>query len=128
MKRIERFRAYLLVAILALTVVPGTATAETAANEAGIGVVSALASLIYGPTKIVYASLGLVFGGLAWGLSGGDSDVLSAVVTPAVRGDYVITPSHMRGERQIEFMGQNPDYRASQVATMDDEPLVEDDY
>jgi hypothetical protein len=54
---------------------------------------------------------GLLFGGLAWGLSGGDADVLRAVVTPAVRGDYVVTPSLLRGDRPIEFFGKDPQYR-----------------
>ena len=73
--------------------------------------VSALATLLYGPVKVIYAASGLIFGGLAWGLSGGDGDVLRAVMTPAVRGDYVITPSILRGERPLEFFGRSPEYR-----------------
>ena len=75
--------------------------------------------------KMVYALCGLVFGGMAWGLSGGDSDVMLAVVTPSVRGDYVVTPSHLRMERRLEFFGSDPEYRA-QTAMMDDDVLVED--
>ena len=33
-----------------------------------------------------------------------------AVITPAVRGDYVVTPAHLRGERELEFIGRDPDY------------------
>jgi len=27
-----------------------------------------------------------------------------------VRGDYVVTPSHLRGERELEFLGRDPNY------------------
>lgn len=136
MKIIERVRAGLLAGVLALTLAPATATAESMPNEAGIGALSALSSLLYGPTKLVYATTGLLFGGIAWGLSGGDSDVLAAVVTPAVRGDYVVTPAHVRMERNLEFFGQDPAYRPvpSQTALLDgppvveEMPLIEDDY
>jgi len=110
----KRLRAGLLAGILALGVAPGVAQAadDGLTNEAGIGTLSALATLIYGPTKIVYAVLGTVFGGIAWGLSGGDHDVMMAVVTPAVRGDYVVTPGVVRREDRLEFFGKDPEYRA----------------
>jgi hypothetical protein len=66
--------------------------------------------------KVLYAGMGLLVGGFAWGLSGGDSNVLHAVITPAVRGDYVITPPLLRGERPIEFFGRDPEYRDHSVA------------
>ena len=131
MKRSARFRAGLLAGILASSLAPGVATAgDSIANEAGIGALSALTSLVYGPVKIVYATTGLLIGGIAWGLSGGDSDVLSAVLTPAVRGDYVITPAHLRQDRSLEFFGQDPAYRtsAARTAMRDQGPLIEDDY
>ena len=106
-----RFRSVLLVAALAVSIQSGPAfAAADTASEAGIGVGAALCSLLYGPVKIVYATLGLVFGGMAWGLSGGDSDVMDAVVTPAVRGDYVVTPAILRGEEPLEFIGRRPGY------------------
>ncbi len=130
MRKIVRYRAGLLAGILALTEAPGAPVAnDSAANEAGIGALSALSSLVYGPVKIVYATTGLLIGGIAWGLSGGDSDVLTAVVTPAVRGDYVVTPAHVRMERGLEFFGQDPAYRmSSRTVMLDEDPLIEDDY
>lgn len=90
--------------------------ANDTAREAGVGVGSAFASLLYAPTKLVYATLGLVFGGLAWGLSGGDADVKNAVILPAVRGDYVVTPAVIRGEEKLEFVGRRPGYgRGDQI-------------
>jgi hypothetical protein len=112
----------LLVGVSVLVLAPQAALAEgeRIESEAGFGALSALCTLIYSPVKVVYAVGGLLVGGLAWGLSGGDGDVLRAVVTPAVRGDYVITPSLLRGERPIEFFGRDPAYRTD--APADAEP------
>jgi len=102
--------------LVALTIAfqgsPAFAGNDTA-REAGIGVASAFSSLLYGPVKVVYATLGVVLGGLAWGLSGGDSDVKNGVIMPAVRGDYVITPSILKGEERLEFVGRRPGYSRS---------------
>lgn len=110
----HRARHALLVCVVALVLVPQSVRAEddSIESEAGLGALSALATLVYGPVKVVYAAGGLIIGGIAWGLSGGDGDVLRAVVTPAVRGDYVITPSILRGERRLEFFGKDPQYRS----------------
>lgn len=128
MKNEIRVRAAALVCVLAIGLAPATALAgEKMYNEAGLGMASALTSLVYGPVKIVYASCGLVFGGLAWGLSGGDSTVMHAVLTPSVRGDYVITPSILTMQRKLEFMGREPGYREIQHASVA-EPVVQEDY
>ena len=98
--------------ILAVAAAPTAALAEQdsgLSNEAGIGALSALSTLLYGPVKLTYATLGLMIGGAAWGLSGGDPQVLDSVVTAAVRGDYVVTPEHLRGEKPLEFFGRAPE-------------------
>jgi hypothetical protein len=108
----RRRRALALVAALALLWSAGPArAAEDMSSEGGMGALAAISTLLYAPAKLVYATCGLIFGGAAWGLSGGDSSVLSAVVTPAVRGDYVVTPGILRGERGLEFFGRDPSYR-----------------
>ena len=109
--RSRRLRVALLTALLAITLQAGPAWAESQAAEAGIGTAAALTSLIYGPVKVIYATLGLLIGGIAWGLSGGDSDVMNAIITPAVRGDYVVTPDMLRGRDDLEFIGRDPAYR-----------------
>ena len=103
------------------------AQADTA-SEAGWGIGSALSSLVYAPVMVVYAILGTVFGGLAWGLSGGDSEVFNAVIIPSVRGDYVVTPSHLRGEQPLAFLGRAPGYDEPQPAIVqqDDPPAYGD--
>lgn len=105
--------------ILAVMAAPTAAWSEEEglSSEAGIGALSALSTLIYGPVKITYAALGLVIGGTAWGLSGGDQVVLDSVITAAVRGDYVVTPEHIRMERGLEFYGKEPRYREVQHAS-----------
>ena len=110
MIRLNSIRVIALLGVLVVALQAGPVRAEDGATEAGVGTAAAVSSLIYGPVKIVYAVLGVVFGGFAWGLSGGDSEVMTAVISPAVRGDYVVTPSHIRGEKSLEFFGQRPDY------------------
>jgi len=123
---IKRLKAACLAGVLALTIAPGVAFAEEGTSaEGGMGALSALSSLVYGPVKLAYATCGLIFGGIAWGLSGGDADVMHAVVTPSVRGDYVVTPFHLRMERRLEFFGSDPAYRP-QTAMVRDEVMEED--
>ena len=100
----RRLRAALLSGCLTVTLGALPAHASNAA-EVGWGVGSALSTVVYGPLKLVYATMGLAFGGLGWALSGGDPAVADAVIAPAVGGDYVVTPAHLRGERRLSFVG-----------------------
>ena len=96
------------VCALAVAAVPTAAIAEQGtAEEAGIGVASGLGSLLYSPVKIAYAVGGTVVGGLAWIFSAGDNDVAVPIWNRAVRGDYVLTTQHIRGEQPIEFIGRD---------------------
>jgi len=104
---------------LAVSASPALASGNDLAQEGGTGALAALATLIYGPVKIVYATGGLIFGGLAYAFSGGNMDVLNAVLTPAVRGDYVITPKVVVGDGEWHFLGQDPRYRDEYVASED---------
>jgi hypothetical protein len=120
----KRLQTAALACILAIALHSGPARAQddSLQSEAGTGALAAVSTLLYGPTKVVYAGMGLVFGGIAWGLSGGDGEVMRAVVTPSVRGDYVVTPNHLRGERALEFFGRTPGYRTDRgVAAAPDE-------
>ncbi len=110
MIRLNAMRVTVMVGVLVFALHANPVRADVGAGEAGTGAAAAISSLVYGPVKIVYAVLGLVFGGFAWGLSGGDTEVMTAVVSPAVRGDYVVTPSHIRGEERLQFIGRRPDY------------------
>ena len=110
MKQSVRRGALVIVLVLLLGTHSSVAQVETESNKAGYSALSALTSLIYAPVKIAYAIGGGIIGGFAWLLSAGDHQVMYAVITPAVRGDYVVTPAHLRGERELEFIGRDPDY------------------
>ena len=99
--------------VLGAPMTGAAAEVSDAANEGGLGVAAALASVVYGPLKVVYSLGGTVVSGFAWVFSAGDSEVATTVLTRAVRGTYVITPAALRGEEEIEFIGRLPEYRAS---------------
>lgn len=103
-----------MVTVLAAPVYGQTAdsTQEAAepsmSSEAGYGVGAALASVLYIPAKVTYAGLGLLTGGLGYVLSGGRADVANNIIYPAVGGNYVVTPSHLKGTEPIYFVGASP--------------------
>jgi hypothetical protein len=115
MNQFNAARLALLVGAFALVFQAGPAQADLDASEAGAGFASGLATLVYSPVKVVYSVLGVVFGGISYGLSGGDSDVMQAVMTPAVHGDYVLTAEHIKLERPLEFFGRDPGYQEEVV-------------
>jgi hypothetical protein len=89
---------------------PVGARAESAGREFGIGATCALGNLFYGPVKLLYASGGGLIAGAAWLFSGGDGEVAGPILDASVRGDYVIMPDHLRGQRDLEFVGRNPEH------------------
>ena len=115
MIRLNAMRFTVMLGALVLVLQASPASAESKGTSAGLGTAAVLSSLVYGPAKMVYSIVGVVFGGIAWGLSGGDTEVMTAVISPAVYGDYVVTPSHIRGEEHLEFIGRRPEYREDTV-------------
>ena len=115
MIRINAMRVTVMLGVLVLLLQASPASADSKGASVGLGSAAVISSLVYGPVKMAYSIVGVVFGGIAWGLSGGDTEVMSAVITPAVRGDYVVTPSHLRGEEHLEFIGRQPEYREDMV-------------
>jgi hypothetical protein len=102
----------LAVALVCTAVIgaPSPARAEDAPErnimmQYGLGVGSVLCSLVYGPTKVVYATLGSLTGGLAFLLTGGRTDVSREIIQPAIRGDYIVTPEHLTFNQPLEFVG-----------------------
>ena len=122
----KRFRKQVAgaVAVVGIALAPGTAAAESEAatigKDFGLGLGSMVTSLLYGPAKIIYATGGCIVGGFAWVFSGGDNETARTVVMPAVRGDYVVTPAILRGERPLEFYGREPGYEQDTVAAKPD--------
>jgi hypothetical protein len=104
-----------LIAAALLSVAVAGAPAAARADEApernimlhyGLGVGAVLATLIYGPVKVVYATLGSITGGLAYLLTGGRLDVPREIIQPAIRGDYVVTPEHLTFNQPLLFVGK----------------------
>ena len=77
-------------------------------EEAGYGVGAALASIFYIPAKVTYAGLGLLTGGVGYVLSGGSAEGANNIIYPAVRGNYIVTPSNLKGTEPIYFVGAPP--------------------
>ncbi len=78
------------------------------AQNIGYGLGSVLASVFYSPLKVTYAGLGLITGGLGYVLSGGRRDVADNIIYPAVHGNYVITPTQLRGQKPVIFVASPP--------------------
>ncbi len=94
---------------------PSTTTDEENGGregEAGLGVAAGLISLIYAPAKVLYAAGGGLVAGLAYVVTAGDEEIADSILTPALRGDYVVTPAQLRGEQQLEFVGREPEDKA----------------
>jgi hypothetical protein len=90
---------------------PARAGEKSMASEAGLGIASAFLSLVYAPIKVMYALGGALVGGAAFAFSGGDHDVADPILEASVRGDYVVTPKHLTGEDDWEFIGRSPESR-----------------
>ena len=80
----------------------------SASEEGGYGFGAVIANLFYMPAKITYAGLGLITGGLGYVVSAGRADVANNIIYPAVRGNYVVTPSHLKGTEPLYFVGAPP--------------------
>jgi hypothetical protein len=85
-------------------------------SEVGWGVGTVLANVFYMPTKVVYAGLGLLTGGIGYMLTAGRGDVANEIIYPAVKGTYVLTTDHLKGEQPVVFIGPGPDDQPQQVS------------
>jgi hypothetical protein len=57
------------------------------------------------PTKFVYATLGGITGGFAYVLTGFNYELARGIWVPSTGGDYVVTPSMLKGEEPVYFSG-----------------------
>jgi hypothetical protein len=83
-------------------------------TEFGWGVGTVIANVFYMPTKVVYAGLGLLTGGIGYMLTAGRGDVANEIIYPAVKGTYVLTTDHLKGEQPVVFIGPGPDDQPQQ--------------
>jgi hypothetical protein len=61
----------------------------------------------YTAFKLTFAGLGAIFGTFTYALTGGDEEAAKKVWDPSLRGTYIITPEHLKGEKRVEFVGKN---------------------
>ncbi len=74
-------------------------------SDAGVGVATVGANVIYMPAKLTYAALGGITGSFAYVLTGANYQVAERIWTPSLGGNYVLTPNHIRGQETIYFSG-----------------------
>jgi hypothetical protein len=104
-----------IAAFCALTVIP-PALAQERSNEErentgtqyGLGVASVFTSLPYSVVKFTFATTGALFGGITYLFSAGNIKAANAVWDTSMRGTYVITPRHLKGEEAVRFLGVPP--------------------
>jgi hypothetical protein len=106
---------------------PASAAPRGSMSEAGLGLGSIAASLIYTPAKLVYAGSGALIGVGAFAASGGRKDVFWEIVRPSLGGDYVVTPEHLLRERRLAFMGAPPVREGDDAGDFEARDRYEDD-
>lgn len=82
---------------------------ENPAADMGIGVASFLCSIPYGAAKVALALLGGITGAFTYVLSGFDKKAADSVWYTTIEGDYIVTPDHLRGDKDLRFTGVPPD-------------------
>lgn len=86
-------------------------SSDNAGSDLGLGVASFLISIPYGAAKVATAILGGIVGGFTYVLSGFNKKAADQVWYTTIPGDYIITPDHLRGKRDIRFTGVPPENR-----------------
>ena len=115
----RRMRNGFIGAIVALLIIltgnPATAAERPATSPGGVALeaTSWLLTVPYGAVKIAYALGGGIVGGLAWVLTGGNTEVAEAVWIPSMTGDYIVRPENLSGEKPLHFFGKAPGKHAS---------------
>jgi len=127
--KLASFRLALIALAAAVTfaVTPAPAAAESVGEEYAVGLGCALANLIYGPVKILYATGGAIISGFAWAFSAGDADVAKPIWDASMRGDYMIDPDRLLGRTPIEFIGRSPEHIRAMDPGLEEEPFEEEE-
>ncbi len=64
-----------------------------------------LVNVVYFPAKVVFAGAGAVTSGLAYVVTGGETQPATKIWDTSVKGNYVMTPSMVEGEVPVHFTG-----------------------
>ncbi|MDH4344637.1 MAG: hypothetical protein OEV71_16225 [Nitrospira sp.] len=84
---------------------PSTSSSLSSPEEAGLQAACWFVTIPYGAVKVAYAIGGGIVGGLAWVMTGGDTEVAQSVWIPSMIGDYIVQPQHLTGEKPLRFVG-----------------------
>ena len=64
-----------------------------------------LVNVVYFPAKVLFAGAGAVTSGLAYVVTGGETQPATKIWDTSVKGNYVMTPSMVEGEAPVHFTG-----------------------
>ena len=101
------FPGVLLGLLIASTGTPAIAAERTqpASENGGVQAASWFVSVPYGAMKTAFAIGGGIVGGLAWVVTGGNTETAKAIWIPSMTGDYLVQPQHLTGEKALRFVG-----------------------
>ena len=118
-----------IVAFCSLTIVPmgwaqekSNEDRENTGTQYGLGVASFFSSLPYGAIKFAYATFGGIIGGFTYVLTAGNEKAARSVWDTSMRGTYVISPRHLKGEEPVRFFGVPPIRDEAPASTSMPEP------
>src|SRR5579863_4844836 len=77
--------------------------------QVGMGFSTAVGNLFYIPAKIAYGTLGGLAGGAAYVFTRGDHHVAHKIWRDSLGGDYVLSPTMLKGQEPIHFVGSSLD-------------------
>ena len=78
---------------------------ESGVNQLVTGAACFIVTPVYGAFKLAFAGVGAIVGGIAWIFSGGDSRASQKIWDTSLKGTYIITPDHLKGKKQVNFVG-----------------------
>ena len=106
----RNLRQWIYASAVGLILVGGFSSTAQASflSDAGLGMAAIGANVVYAPTKLIYATLGGVTGGLTYVLTGGNYQTAEKIWRPALGGDYLLNAAHLQGQETIYFSGPTP--------------------
>ena len=92
-----------LIASLAVAGLSGTAAADSTAQDVAYGAGSVLGTTVYAPFKATFCILGGITSGFAFPFAG--AETAGRVATAGCAGTWAITPSVLKGQEPVKFVG-----------------------
>jgi hypothetical protein len=76
-------------------------------SEFGWGLAAVGTNLFYFPTKLVYATMGGLTGGVAYALTVGNLESAQTIWSPALGGTWVVSPEILQGREPLLLFGES---------------------